>query len=93
MWSQQQMSHERSTLPSAKDVIRSYPIRESQADVMGFSLDIKSAHKRIVIKPSEQGLVGFTLDDVPRCSDHAMFSQHALYFLHDRPDPHFLAQM
>ena len=27
---------ERSTLPSAKDVIRSYPIRDSQADVMGF---------------------------------------------------------
>ena len=54
---------ERSTLPSAKDVIRSYPIRESQADVMGFSLDIKSAHKRIGIKPSEQGLIGFTLDE------------------------------
>lgn len=53
---------ERSTLPSAKEVIRSYPIRETRADVMGFSLDIKSAHKRIVLKPSEQGLVGFTLD-------------------------------
>ena len=53
---------ERSTLPSAKDVIRSYPIRETQSDVMGFSLDIKSAHKRIVLKQSEQGLVGFTMD-------------------------------
>ena len=53
---------ERSTLPSAKDVIRSYPIRETQSDIMGFSLDIKSAHKRIVLKQSEQGLVGFTMD-------------------------------
>ena len=53
---------ERSTLPSAKEVIRSYPVRETQEDLMGFSLDIKSAHKRIVIKESEQGLVGFTLD-------------------------------
>ena len=54
---------ERSTLPSAKDIIRSYPIRGSSADLLGFSLDIKSAHKRIVIKDSEWGLVGFTLDD------------------------------
>ena len=54
---------ERSTLPSAKDVILSYPLRECQSDVLGFSLDIKSAHKRIVIKPSEQGLVGFTMDE------------------------------
>lgn len=54
---------ERSTLPSAKDVIRCFPIRESQADLLGFSLDIKSAHKRIVIKESEQGLVGFTLEN------------------------------
>lgn len=54
---------ERSTLPSAKDIIRSYPIRGSSADLLGFSLDIKSAHKRIVIKDSEWGLVGFTLND------------------------------
>lgn len=53
---------ERSTLPSAKEVIRSYPIRETTRDLLGFSLDIKSAHKRIVLKASEQGLVGFTLD-------------------------------
>ena len=54
---------ELSTLPSAKDVIRCFPICESQADLMGFSLDIKSALKRITIKDSEQGLVGFTLDN------------------------------
>ncbi|CAK9114858.1 unnamed protein product [Durusdinium trenchii] len=54
---------ERSTLPSAKDVIRSYPIRQSCQDLASFSLDIKSAHKRIVLKEEEQGLVGFTLDN------------------------------
>ena len=30
---------------------------------MGFSLDVKAAHKRIVLHPDEQGLVGFTLND------------------------------
>ena len=53
---------ERSTLPSAKDVIRSYPVRETQNDLMGFLLEIKSAHKRVVLKPSGQGLVGFSMD-------------------------------
>ena len=52
---------EKSTLPSAKDVIRSYPIRETQNDLMGFSLDIKSAHKRVVLREAEQGLVGFSM--------------------------------
>ena len=54
---------ERSTLPSAKDIIRSYPVRNTRRDLAGFSLDIKSAHKRIVLKDEEQGLVGFTLDE------------------------------
>ena len=30
---------------------------------LGFSLDVKAAHKRIVLHPDEQGLVGFTLND------------------------------
>ena len=54
---------ERNTLPSAKDVIRSYPIRETQNDLMGFSLDVKSANKRVVLRESEQGLVGFSMDN------------------------------
>ena len=53
---------EASTLPSAKDVLRSYPIRNSQSDVMAFSIDIKAAHKRIVLREEEWGLVGFSLD-------------------------------
>ena len=50
---------EKGSLPSAKDLIRSYPLRNTSAPVSGLSLDVKSAHKRVAIHPSEQGLVGF----------------------------------
>ena len=53
---------ERSTLPTCKDILRTFPIREFQGDHMGFSVDVKAAHKRIVLHDQEQGLVGFTLD-------------------------------
>ena len=53
---------ERTTLPTAKDVIRCYPLRGSNAELAGFSLDIKSAHKRVVIRQEEQGLLGFQID-------------------------------
>ena len=51
---------ERSTLPSIKDVVRSYPIRQVDDSHLGFSLDVKAAHKRIVLLEEEQGLVGFS---------------------------------
>eukprot|EP00438_Fugacium_kawagutii_P005241 Skav220659 [mRNA] locus=scaffold2604:21832:27884:+ [translate_table: standard] len=50
---------ERSTLPTARDVIRSYPIRNSSQELLGFSLDVKSAHKRIAVHPDHRGLLGF----------------------------------
>ena len=53
---------ERSTLPTCKDILRTFPIREFQGDHMGFSVDVKAAHKRIVLHDQEQGLGGFTLD-------------------------------
>ena len=53
---------EKSTLPTAKDVLQCFPLRHSSASMMGLSLDIKSAHKRIVLRESEWGLVGFSLD-------------------------------
>lgn len=53
---------ERSTLPSAKEVLRAFPLRDSTSELEGFSIDIKSAHKRIVLHPDEQGLVGFSLN-------------------------------
>ena len=53
---------ERTTLPSAKDVIRCFPLRNNPRELSGFSLDIKSAHKRVVLRESEQGLLGFSLN-------------------------------
>jgi len=47
---------ERSTLPTAKEILRSYPFRQCRAPLQGFSVDVKAAHKRIVLHPSEQGL-------------------------------------
>jgi len=53
---------ERSTLPTAKEILRSFPLRNSQKCLQGFSLDVKAAHKRIVLHNEEQGLVGFSFD-------------------------------
>ena len=53
---------ERTTLPTAKDVIRCYPLCNSCHELAGFSLDIKSAQKRVCVKDLEHGLLGFTLD-------------------------------
>ena len=54
---------ERTTLPSAQDVMRVYPLRNTTDSLVGFSLDIKSAHKLVVIQESDRGLLGFTLDN------------------------------
>jgi hypothetical protein len=54
---------ERTTLPSAEDVMRVYPLRNTTDSMVGFSLDIKSAHKLVVIRESDRGLLGFTLDN------------------------------
>lgn len=53
---------ERTTLPSALDVMRVYPLRQFPGNMLGFSMDIRSAHKLVVIKPSDRGLLGFSLE-------------------------------
>ena len=53
---------QRTTLPTAKDVSGCYPLRGSNEELAGFSLDIKTAHKRVVIRTEEQGLLGFQID-------------------------------
>ena len=53
---------ERSILPTAKEVLRSFPLQNHSRPLAGFSLDVKSAHKRILLHPSERGLVGFSLN-------------------------------
>lgn len=52
---------EHSTVPSAKDVLRTYPLRNTSEEMIGFSVDVKAAHKRIVLHPDERGLVGFSM--------------------------------
>ena len=67
-------------MPSAKDILRSYTIRNSSDDQLGLSIDIKSAHKHIAIRPSERGLVGFSwqnrLHFYRVCPFGATFSAH-----------------
>ena len=53
---------EHGTLPSIKDVCRCYPLRENRRHLGCLSLDVKSAHKCIVVKHTERGLLGFNLD-------------------------------
>ena len=54
---------ERTTLPSALDVMRVYPLRETTEPLVGLSLDIKAAHKLVVIRQTERGLLGFSLEN------------------------------
>ena len=46
---------EHATLPSAQDVKRCYPLRNNSKPLSGFSLDIRSAHKRIAVKEPDRG--------------------------------------
>ena len=45
---------ERTTLPSALDVLRVYPLRNLDESLLGFSLDVKSAHK-LVVRVNQNG--------------------------------------
>ena len=71
---------ERSTLPTAKEVSEIISIAGYIRNAFRFSLDIKSAHKRIVLHPTERGLVGFSPNgdiyfyDVTPLGQH--FQQH-----------------
>ena len=71
---------EKSTLPTARDVVRSYPLRNHNTPLLGFSLDIKSAHKRIAAQQSHRGLLGFQFKSrlffYRVCPFGAVFSTH-----------------
>ena len=54
---------EHQALPTAKDILRTFPLRDNQHELGGFSIDVKAAHKRVVIKESERGLLGFSHND------------------------------
>ena len=49
---------ERYSLPSLTSVMHSFPLRNSNSTLAGFSLDIKAAHKTIRVRQSKQGLLG-----------------------------------
>ena len=51
---------EKGGLPSAKDAIRCYPLRNSSCTLWGLCIDIKSAHKLVKLRPAERGLVSFS---------------------------------
>ena len=52
---------EQSMLPTAKEILRRFPLRQNQRPLQGFSFDVKAAHTSIVLHPEAQGLVGFSL--------------------------------
>ena len=76
---------EKQHMPSVRDVIHSYPIRETSEIQSALSIDIKSAHKRVVVNSAEQGLLGFTCENPDgtnslyfyrTCPFGATFAQH-----------------
>ena len=71
---------EKATLPSAMDVKRSFPLREQQSPLDGFSLDIRSAHKRIAVAETDRGFLLFKFRGryfyYTVCPFGAVFSAH-----------------
>ena len=52
--------NEHQQLPSAKEVIRTYPLRCNNVELGALGLDVKAAHKLCVLHPTHRGLVGFS---------------------------------
>ena len=50
---------EKASLPTAKDVVRSYPLRRSNKKLSGVSFDVKSAHKQMAVHPKYRGHLCF----------------------------------
>ena len=51
---------EHQALPTSKDILRTFPLRDNVHELGGLSIDVKAAHKRIVVRDSERGLLGFS---------------------------------
>ena len=50
---------EKASLPTAKDVVGAYPLRNSNRTLAGVSFDVKSAHKQMAVHPRYRGLLCF----------------------------------
>eukprot|EP00435_Cladocopium_sp_Y103_P057137 s317_g19.t1 len=61
---QQSQIPEKSTLPTARDVVRSYPLRGTRHQLSGVSFDVKSAHKQVAINPRYRGYFFFQFNGV-----------------------------
>ena len=49
---------ERSALPTLQTIQAAWPLRGKHEPLAAWSLDVKSAHKSILVRESEQGLLG-----------------------------------
>ena len=47
-------------MPSAKDVLRTFPLCNNHHELSALGLDVIAAHKRVVIKESHRGLLGIS---------------------------------
>ena len=52
--------NEHQQLPSAKDVVRTFPLRGGRRELGALSLDVEGGDKSRVVKSSERGLLGFS---------------------------------
>lgn len=71
---------EHSTLPTIRDVLRAFPLRESRHELAGVSFDVRSAHKRIAVHPKFHGYLCFQFQGrifyYTVCPFGAVFSAH-----------------
>ena len=62
-------------LPSVDDVRESFPLRLHSGRLSGSALDVKSAHKTVRVRPSDQGLLGITLPAADGSGPRYLFYQ------------------
>lgn len=71
---------ERTTLPTIKDVTRSYPLRGRACDLGGVSFDVRSAHKQVAVNKKYHGHLCFQHNSqlyyYTVCPFGAVFSAH-----------------
>ena len=71
---------ERAQLPTARDVLRAYPLRQSTHEISGVSFDVRSAHKQVAVQPHYRGYLCFqfqgTIYYYKNCPFGAVISAH-----------------
>ena len=71
---------ERAQLPTARDVLRAYPLRQTTHEISGVSFDVRSAHKQVAVHPHYRGYLCFlfqgTIYYYKNCPFGAVISAH-----------------